>query len=509
MGKLLGYILIVEAVFMLPSLIISLYMAESSSIFGFLVSIAAIVFVGALLIIVCNKCNKGFRAKEGFVCVGVSWIIMSLLGALPFYISGQIPAYIDAFFETVSGFTTTGSSILSNVEGLSMSMLYWRSFTHWIGGMGVLVFVLAVGALADSRSGFTMHLLRAESPGPQVGKLVPKMKNTAKILYGIYLFLTLADIIFLLLGGIPLFDAVCTAFGTAGTGGFGIRNDSIASYSPYVQNVCTIFMLLFGVNFSCYYMLLLKQFYGVFKDEELRLYVVLVVGSIILILINVRNYFSGLGEALRHVAFTVASIMTTTGFATTDFDLWPTFSKAILVGLMIIGACAGSTGGGFKCARVLIVFRSLRRNLRRAITPQKVQVVRINNHMIDEKVLENTSAYLAAYVIITFFSFILVSADNISVTTSLTAVIACFNNIGPGLEGVGPTCNFGGLSILSKLVLIFDMLAGRLEIFPILLLFSRSTWNVNVPMNLKGRKNTNILRNNDDPQDSKSEDDIN
>jgi trk system potassium uptake protein TrkH len=256
-------------------------------------------------------------------------------------------------------------------------------------------------------------------------------------------------------------------------------------------------------------MLLLKQFYGVFKDEELRLYVALVVGSIILILINVRNYFSGLGEALRHVAFTVASIMTTTGFATTDFDLWPTFSKSILVGLMIIGACAGSTGGGFKCARVLIVFRSLRRNLRRAITPQKVQVVRINNHMIDEKVLENTSAYLSAYVIITFFSFILVSADNISVTTSLTAVIACFNNIGPGLEGVGPTCNFGGLSILSKLVLIFDMLAGRLEIFPILLLFSRSTWNVNVPMNLKGRKNTNILRNNDDSQDSKSEDDIN
>jgi trk system potassium uptake protein TrkH len=375
--------------------------------------------------------------------------------------------------------------------------------------MGVLVFVLAVGALADSRSGFTMHLLRAESPGPQVGKLVPKMKNTAKILYGIYLFLTLADIIFLLFGGIPLFDAVCTAFGTAGTGGFGIRNDSIASYSPYVQNVCTIFMLLFGVNFSCYYMLLLKQFYGVFKDEELRLYVTLVVGSIILILINVRNYFSGFGEALRHVAFQVASIITTTGFATTDFDLWPTFSKSILVGLMIIGACAGSTGGGFKCARVLIVFRSLRRNLRRAITPQKVQVVRINNHMIDEKVLENTSAYLAAYVIITFFSFILVSADNISVTTSLTAVIACFNNIGPGLEGVGPTCNFGGLSILSKLVLIFDMLAGRLEIFPILLLFSRSTWNVNVPMNLKGRKNTNILRNNDDPQDSKSEDDIN
>jgi trk system potassium uptake protein TrkH len=262
-------------------------------------------------------------------------------------------------------------------------------------------------------------------------------------------------------------------------------------------------------------MLILKEFYSVFKDEELRLYVSVVVGSIILIMINVRGYFDTFGEALRHVAFQVASIITTTGFATTDFDLWPTFSKSVLLGLMVIGACAGSTGGGFKCARVLIVFRSLRRNLRRAITPQKVQVVRINNHMIDEKVLENTSAYLAAYVIIMFFSFIFVSADNISVTTSLTAVIACFNNIGPGLEGVGPTCNFGGLSIFSKLVLIFDMLAGRLEIFPILLLFSRSTWNINVPtnmnvpMNLKGHKNINILRNNDDSQDGKSEDDIN
>lgn len=410
------------------------------------------------------------------MCVGVSWIVMSLLGSLPFYISREIPSYLDALFETVSGFTTTGASVLPEVEILSKGILYWRSFTHWLGGMGVLVFVLAVGAFGESSKGFTMHLLRAESPGPQVGKLVPKMKKTAEILYLIYMMLTIVNIIFLLAGGMPLFDSVCTAFGTAGTGGFGIKNDSIASYSPYIQNVCTVFMLLFGVNFSCYYMLLLRQFYSVFKDEELRLYLGIVLGSIVLITLNVRGFYGTLEETVRHAAFQVASIVTTTGFATTDFDLWPSFSKAIILGLMVIGASAGSTGGGFKCARVLIVVRSLRRNLRRAILPQKVQVVRINNHMIDEKVLENTNAYLTAYVIILFVSFILVSIDQFSITTNITAVLSCFNNIGPGLEAVGPTCNFGDFSWLSKLVLIMDMLAGRLEIFPILILFSRSTW---------------------------------
>ncbi len=359
-----------------------------------------------------------------------------------------------------------------------MSILYWRSFTHWLGGMGVLVFVLAVGAFGERSKGFTVHLLRAESPGPQVGKLVPKMKKTAEILYLIYIALTIVNIAFLLFGGMPLFDAVCTAFGTAGTGGFGIKNDSIAGYSPYIQNVCTVFMLLFGVNFSCYYLLLLRQFYSVLKDEELRLYLGVVIGSIVLITLDVRGFYGTLGETVRHAAFQVASIVTATGFATTDFDLWPDFSKAVILGLMVIGACAGSTGGGFKCARILIVVRGLRRNLRRAISPQKVQVVRINNHMIDEKVLENANAYLAAYVLILFFSFILVSVDQFSITTNFTAVLSCFNNIGPGLEAVGPTCNYGDFSWLSKLVLIVDMLAGRLEIFPILILFSRSTWGV-------------------------------
>lgn len=476
MGRFIGHILLVEAAFMTVPLAISVAQKERMAAIGFAASFGVILVLALLLSMLCKGSKKGFRAREGLVCVGVSWIVMSLLGSLPFYISREIPSYLDALFETVSGFTTTGASILPEVEVLSKGILYWRSFTHWLGGMGVLVFVLAVGAFGESSKGFTMHLLRAESPGPQVGKLVPKMKKTAEILYLIYMMLTVVNVIFLLAGGMPLFDSVCTAFGTAGTGGFGIKNDSIASYSPYIQNVCTVFMLLFGVNFSCYYMLLLRQFYSVFKDEELRLYLGIVIGSIVLITLNVRGFYSTLEETVRHAAFQVASIVTTTGFATTDFDLWPSFSKAIILGLMVIGASAGSTGGGFKCARVLIVVRSLRRNLRRAISPQKVQVVRINNHMIDEKVLENTNAYLAAYVIILFVSFILVSIDQFSITTNITAVLSCFNNIGPGLEAVGPTCNFGDFSWLSKLVLIVDMLAGRLEIFPILILFSRSTW---------------------------------
>lgn len=476
MGRFIGHILLVEAVFMIPSLLISLVKQEDMACIGFAASICMILILSLLLLILCKSSKRGFKAKEGFVCVGISWIVMSLLGSLPFYISREIPSYLDALFETVSGFTTTGSSILSEIEELSMGILYWRSFTHWLGGMGVLVFVLAVGAFGESSKGFTMHLLRAESPGPQVGKLVPKMKKTAEILYLIYILLTIVNVAFLLFGGMPLFEAVCTAFGTAGTGGFGIKNDSIAGYSPYIQNVCTVFMLLFGVNFSCYYMLLLRQFRSVFKDEELRLYLGVVIGSIILITLNLKGFYATFEETLRHAAFQVASIVTTTGYATTDFDLWPTFSKSIILGLMVIGASAGSTGGGFKCARVLIIVKGLRRNLRRAISPQKVQVVRINDHMVDEKVLENTNAYLSAYVIILFISFILVSFDKCSVLTSFTAVLSCFNNIGPGLEAVGPTCNFGDFSWMSKLVLIGDMLAGRLEIFPILLLFSRTTW---------------------------------
>ena len=477
MGKFISRILVVEVVFMLPALLISIYHQEAKTIFGFLTGMVITLATALLLFLLCRKARKGFYAREGLVCVGASWIVMSLLGCLPFYFSGEIPHFVDALFETVSGFTTTGASILPEVETLSMGNLYWRSFTHWLGGMGVLVFVLAIGRGRGKSDGYTMHLLRAESPGPKVEKLVPKMKDTAKILYFIYVFLTIINVFFLLLGKMPLFDAVCTAFGTAGTGGFGIRNDSIAGYSPYLQNVCTVFMMLFGVNFSCYYLLAIRQVKSVFKDEELRFYLGTALASILLITWNVRGFYTTVEEAFRHAAFQVASIMTTTGFATTDFDLWPSFSKAILLGLMIVGACAGSTGGGFKCGRTLLLIKSLRRNVRQILHPRKVQVVRVNGQMVTEKVLDNTNAYLAAYAFIIVFSFIVISIDGFSPMTNFSAVMACFNNIGPGLESVGPTCNFGDYGLLSKSLLIVDMLAGRLEIFPILILFSRSTWS--------------------------------
>ncbi len=477
MGRFIGQIITLEAVFMLPALLISAGMGETDAVRGFLYALVIMLAASGLLLLTCRKAGSLFGAREGLVCVGLAWVFLSFTGCLPFYFSGQIPRFIDAFFETVSGFTTTGSSILSNVEAMSKGLLYWRSFTHWVGGMGVLVFLLAVAPGGAGDKGFTLHLLRAESPGPDVGKLVPKMRQTALILYLIYIALTVLNVVFLLLGGMSLFEAVCTAFGTAGTGGFGIRNDSMASYSPYIQNVCTVFMFLFGINFSCYYLLLLGQLRSIFKDEELRLYIGVFLLTVGLIVWNVRHLYSSLGETIRHAAFQVSSIITTTGFATTDFDLWPSFSKGLLLMLMVIGACAGSTGGGLKCARVLLLFKNLRRNIRQVLNPKKVQVVRNNNKVVDERVLTNTNAYLAAYVIVVIVSFLLVSLDGFSVSTNLSAVLACFNNIGPGLEAVGPTCNFSAYSDFSKLVLIMDMLAGRLEIFPILVLFSRGTWS--------------------------------
>ena len=476
MGRFIGKILVVEGVFMVPALLISLWKREYASAHAFWWSLVIILGVSGLLMLLCRGSKNKFYAKDGLACVGISWIVMSLLGCLPFCFSGAIPRFIDAFFEIVSGFTTTGASVVPAVEELPMGILYWRSFSHWLGGMGVLVFLLAVSSVGGSDNGFTMHLLRAESPGPNVGKLVPKMKKTAGILYILYILLTVVNIIFLLAGGMSLFEAVCTAFGTAGTGGFGVKNDSIAGYSPYIQNVCTVFMLLFGVNFSCYYLLLIRQFKNVFRDEELRLYLGVVAGSIVLITLNLKGYYETLGETVRHAAFQVASIVTTTGYATTDFDLWPGFSKAILLCLMVIGASAGSTGGGFKCGRALLVLKSLHRSVRQVVHPQKVQAVRVNGHPVGEKILQNTNAYLAAYVIIIGISYLLVSVDGFSITTNISAVMACFNNIGPGFEMVGPTCNFAVYGTFSKLVLIMDMLAGRLEIFPILILFSRTTW---------------------------------
>lgn len=475
MGKYISQILFLETLFMSPALFVSIHYGEKTAIQGFEKSIFITLVLAVTLYVFCKNAKRQFYVREGLVCVGISWIVLSLLGCLPFYLSGAIPHYIDALFETVSGFTTTGASILPEVESLPKGILYWRSFSHWVGGMGVLVFVLAI-APSNDNGGFTMHILRAESPGPNVGKLVPKMRTTARILYLLYIMLTALNFAFLMIGNMPLFDSVCTALGTAGTGGFGVKNDSIAGYSPYIQNVCSIFMLLFGINFSCYYLIMLRHFKSVLKDEELRLYLGIVLSSILLITINIRDYYSSLAEAVRHATFQVASIITTTGFATADFDLWPSFSKAILLFLMIVGACAGSTGGGLKCGRALLLFKGLRRNIRQTLNPKKVQVIRNNGQMVDERILENTNAYLAAYVITILLSFIVISLDNQSVLTNFTAVLACFNNIGPGLEGVGPTSNFAAYSVLSKLVLIADMLAGRLEIFPLLILISRSTW---------------------------------
>ena len=474
MGRFISQILMIEALFMIPAGIISLCYGEFHAMWSFGVCLAACSCVSLVLYLLCKGAPSAFYAKEGMVCVGLSWIILSLFGCLPFVISREIPRFIDAFFETVSGFTTTGSSVVANVEGLSHGIIYWRSFSNWLGGMGVLVFLLAF--TGGKGSGFTMHLLRAESPGPNVGKLVPKMRSTASILYLLYIVLTILNFLFLVLGRMPVFDAVCSAMSTAGTGGFGIKNDSFASFSPYIQNVTTVFMILFAVNFSCYYLLLLGQFKAVFRDEELRIFVGIILGAIVLLTWNIRHLYGTLGESIRHAAFQVGTLVSSTGFASADFDLWPSFSKAILMCLMVVGACAGSTGGGLKVARLMLICKSLRRNIRQTLNPKKVQVIRNNDAVVSEKVLENTNAYLAAYIIILFVSFALISLDGFSVTTNFTAVLSCFNNMGPGLEAVGPTCNYAGFSVFSKLILCLDMLLGRLEIFPILVLFSRSTW---------------------------------
>ena len=475
--RFLGQIVSVEAVFLLPALGISLGYGRWGAAIAFAITFGIMALVAGLMLLIGRRAGKLFGAREGMVSVGLGWIVLSALGCLPFVISGEISRYIDAFFEIVSGFTTTGSSVLGEPEILTEGILYWRSFSHWLGGMGVLVFLLAIAP--GSRGGFTMHLLRAESPGPDVGKLVPKMQKTAMILYLIYIAMTVINFVLLLLdGSLNWLQALCTAFGTAGTGGLGVWGDSMTSCTPYVQNVTAIFMFLFGINFSCYYLLLLGSFKSVFKDEELRTYLLLALAVIVMIAFDIHDHYATLEETIRHSAFQVSSVMTTTGFATADFDTWPMFSKGLLMLLMVVGACAGSTGGGFKIARVLLVLKSLRRNIRRVMNPNKVEVVRINGRPVSETVLDNTNAYTVAYVVILILSFLVVCLDSYvkDVGTGFTAVLACFNNIGPGLSGVGPTCNFAGFNDLSKLVLCFDMLAGRLEIFPMLILFSKGTW---------------------------------
>lgn len=476
-SRTVGLILLITGIFQVFPLLIAVIDHEPKNVLAYIESLCLILLVGGALVLFSRGGNRMFSAQEGFAATGLSWIFMSAFGALPFFLSGQIPSYVDAFFEMVSGFTTTGASILTDVEALSRCNLFWRSFSHWLGGMGVLVFLLAVVPGARKNGGTGIYLMRAESPGPSVDKLTPHLRQTAMILYGIYILLTALCIVCLLLGGMPVFDSFCIAFGTAGTGGFAIKNSSMGGYSYFLQTVVTVFMFLFGVNFSLYYMLLLRKFKAVFKNEELRLYFGIAAGSIVLIAINISRMYNTVYEAVHHAAFQVVSIMTTTGYGTVDFEQWPAFSKAILLSLMFIGASAGSTGGGLKVSRVLLLMKSIRRTIRKALHPRRVQPVYMDGRAVSEEVCDNVNAYLAIYCVILVLSFAIISVDGFSIGTNFSAVASCFNNIGPGFELVGATQNFSIYSDLSKIVLSLDMLLGRLEIFPLLLLLSPDTWS--------------------------------
>ncbi len=417
--------------------------------------------------------NKAMYAKEGFVTVALSWTVMSIFGCLPFFLSGAIPNFADAIFETVSGFTTTGASVLSDVEALPKCLLFWRSFSHWIGGMGVLVFLVALLPLSG---GGNLHLMRAESTGPAVSKIVPKVKSSAKIIYLIYIAITAVEIVLLLFGGLDLFSSLTLSFGTAGTGGFSILNSGISTYSSYVQIVITVFMLLFGIDFSLYYLIMIGKFKDAIKSEELRGYLGIVIFSIIAITINVSGLFDSIGEALKHAAFQAASIITTTGYVTTDYNLWPEFSKAILVALMCVGACAGSTGGGIKVSRVLILIKSIIREIRAAAHPKSTIKISMNGRPVEHETVRAVNVYMGTFMVLAASAVLIISLDNFDFTTNFTAVMATLNNTGPGLGLVGPTGNFAIFSNLSTVVLSVIMLIGRLEIFPMLMLFSYRTW---------------------------------
>lgn len=476
-----AWILMIESVLMVPPLLISLFTHDRPAVRGFLVSILLTIAAGGVLWLITRGANRHFYAREGMLATGLAWIGMSLLGGMPFFISRRIPNYIDCFFEIVSGFTTTGASICQDVEILGKGLLYWRSFSHWVGGMGILVFFLAIVPVTGNNSGFTLHILRAESPGPEVNKIVPRMRDSAAILYIIYCAMTVLNIIFLLIGRMPVFDAFCIAYGTAGTGGFSILNSGCATYTPFAQWVTTIFMFLFGVNFGLYYLMVMKKFRLAFHDEELRQYTGIVLASTVLICINVMQGLPEgrtLGATIREAAFTVSSIITTTGYSVSDFNLWPAFSKAILLFLMFVGASAGSTGGGLKNVRLLLLIKSVKRNIHQIFHPNEVRVIRLNGQKVSEQTVSNVNAYLACYVLILILSVLIVSADpvNYDFETNFSAVMATFNNIGPGLAKVGPTANFSGYNWFSTLVLSFDMLLGRLEIFPILAVLSRSSY---------------------------------
>ena len=486
----LGILLLFEAMFLVIPMITALYFNEMNSLMASGIT-ALICVVIALPFVIKKPEHTDLFAKEGFVIVSLSWVLLSAFGALPFVISGAIPNYIDAFFETVSGFTTTGSSIVPAVEDLPKAMLMWRSFTHWVGGMGVLVFIMAILPLSGAQN---MHIMRAESPGPQVSKLVPRVKKTASILYLIYIALTVVMFIVLVFDpSISIFEAINTALATAGTGGFGFRNDSMFSVSSYVQIVVTVFMLLFGINFNSYYLILKKKVKEALNTEVI-VFLGIVFTAITIITIDVlanRSLVSPTGEAmnttfgatLKHVAFTVASLVSSTGFGTVDFQHWSALSHFLLIFLMFVGACAGSTGGGFKVSRIIILFKAMIREFGNLIHPNQVKKIAIDDKPLEDEAVTSVMTYLTTYVFIFIGSMLLISVDQAifnaaenTVLTNFTAVLACINNIGPGLDFVGPTQNFADFSIFSKLILSFDMLAGRLELFPMLILFTPSTW---------------------------------
>lgn len=468
---IIGYIMKIEAILMLLPCVVSAIYREPEGLWYLLV--AFLCGIAGILLTLQKPTNHVFYLKEGCVATSLSWLTLSLVGCIPFVLTGEIPSFTDSLFETISGFTTTGASILDNVEALSYCSLFWRSFTHWIGGMGVLVFLLCLLPMAG---GSRMNLMKAESPGPSVSRLVPKVQSTAKILYEIYIVMTVVETVLLLLGGMPFFDSLTTAFGTAGTGGFGIKNDSFASYAPHLQNIVTIFMILFGINFNAYFFIIMGKAKQAFQMEEVRAYLLVIAASIAAITWNTLGIFQSVGVAFQQAAFQVGSIVTTTGFATTDFDKWPQASRTILVMLMFMGACAGSTGGGMKVSRFLILIKTVKKELIQLVHPNAVKKIKMDGKIIEHEVVRATNVYCVAYVLIFAFSMLLIAVDEQTLVTNFTAVAATFNNIGPGLDVVGPSGNFSVFSNFSKMILIFDMLAGRLEIFPILVMFSRETW---------------------------------
>lgn len=471
MLKIIGNVLRYELALLLLPLIVALYYREPSYI-AFVITIAAFAPIAFLLCKIKTD-NSQFFAKEGFLTVGFAWIVISVVGAIPFVISGTIPSFVDAFFETVSGFTTTGSSILTEIQSLPKGMLFWRSFTHWIGGMGVLIFVLALIPSLGTRAIF---LLKAESPGPTPGKILPKIKETAKTLYIIYFVLTVIQIILLKIVGLSLYDSIIHSLGTAGTGGFSNMNASVAAFNnPAAEWIITIFMILFGVNFTLYFQVIKGKFKNLFKNEEFRYYLLMIFVSIVFITINILNMNGGkIGLSIRQAAFQVASVITTTGYATADFNLWPTLSKLILVMLMFVGAMAGSTGGGIKTIRIVIIFKAIRRELNKILHPKRIQSVKIDGKVVEQETISGVFIFLGAYIIIALIAMVIVACNGFDITTTVTSVITAISNIGPGLEVVGPTGNFADFSPISKLVLSFCMLAGRLEIYPMLIMFSPS-----------------------------------